>query len=157
MDNSQNKNSEGCFSVRKSRVIIFSAITVGILCSLFFCALIVIMLIYPNDTAVAGVFIGFGIFILLGLICIFIGFLLRRWEVRINGHDINYTPYIGKATQFTFDNISRVQSIPNSGWAGGIAEVKFYAGDKIVFTIGSSSKGFTELLSHLNEENISFS
>ena len=157
MDNSEKKNSINGFSVRKPRVLIFSSIIVGILCSLFFSALIVIMLIYPNDTATAGVFFGFGIFILLGLLCIFIGFLFRRWEIRFDDRDINYTPYIGKATQFTLDKITRVQSIPNSGWTAGIAEVKFYVGDKIVFTIGSSSRGFTELLSHLNDENISFS
>ena len=157
MDNTKKKNSDNGFSVRKPGVLIYLSIISGIICSLFFCALTVLMLIYPNDTAGAGVFAIFITFILLGFLCIFIGFLLRRWEVHINGRDINYTPYIGKATHFTFNDISRVQSIPNSGWAGGIAEVKFYVGDKIVFTIGSSSRGFTALLSHLNDENIVFS
>ena len=46
-----NSMSNVSFSVRKPRTLILMPIIVGIIEGLFFCALIVLMLIYPNDTA----------------------------------------------------------------------------------------------------------
>jgi len=152
-----NSMSNVSFSVRKPRALILMPIIVGIIEGLFFCALIVLMLIYPNDTADLGVFFVFFAFIILGILLIIMGFCNRRWEVHIEGRQINYTPHIGNAKQFTFDSISRVQSIHHSGLAIGIAEIKFYVGDKVVFAVESSSREFNTLLSHLNNENISFS
>ena len=147
--------SNDSFSVRKPRILVYLPIITGMIGALFFCALTVVMLIYPNDTVDVGTIFIFVAFILLCSFTVFVGFCNRRWEVRIDGRQINYTPHFGNAKQFTFDSISRIQSIHHSGWAIGIAEIKIYVGDKVAFTVGSSSRGFNTLLSRLEEENIS--
>jgi len=157
MDSPENNVINNHFSVRKPRVAIYLPIIMGIIDSLFFCSLTALMLIYPNETASIGVFSGFIAFILLGFLLIIIGFSNRRWEIRIDGHQINYTPLFGKAKQFTLDSFSRVQSISHDGWAIGIAEIRFYFGDKVVFAVKAASREFTTLLAHLENENISFS
>jgi len=88
---------------------------------------------------------------------VFIGFLLKRWEIRVDGHKLSYTSFTGKTEQYTFNSFSRVQSISHAGWAGSIAEIKFYIDDKNVMTVGSTFRGFNKLLSCLNNENIMFS
>jgi len=47
----------------------------GILCVLFFGAMIVLMSIFPNDTAEWWVYLIFSLFLLLGLILMLIAFL----------------------------------------------------------------------------------
>ena len=156
MEYSEKNVNEECFFVRKPRGLIFPLIISGMICSLFFSALIVLLIVYPNDTADTGVVLTFIAFILLGFFCIFCGFCLKRWKIHIDGNQIHYTPYIGGVREFTFDMISMVRSTSDPRWAAGISEIKVYTGDKIIFSVGRSSRGFDLLLSRLNNENISF-
>ena len=157
MDNSEKNISVKCFSVKKPKSIILLSIIVGIFGGLFSGTIIALMIAFPNDTTTFWVFFLFICFTLFSFSLVFIGFIFKRWEIKINGRQIKYTPLIGDEKQFTFDSFSKVQSISHPGWAVGIAEIKFYIGEKNVFTVGSSFRGFTMLLSHLNNNNVSFS
>ena len=157
MDHSDKNISEDSFSVHKPRSLVLLCIIVGIIGAIFSCSITVLMIIFPNDTADMWVYLIFIAFILLSFFLVLIGFLFKRWEIRIDGRQLRYTPFIGNTEQFTFESFSRVQSISHSGWVGGIAEIKFYVADKNVFTVGSTFRGFNKLLSCLNNENIEFS
>jgi len=157
MDNSEKNVNKDSFSVQKPKSIILLSIIVGIIGVLFSGTIIALMIIFPNDTTTFLVFFIFIFLTLFSFLLVFIGFLFKRWKVQIDGRQIKYTPFIGDEKQFTFDSFSKVQSISHSGFAVGIAEIKFYIGGKSVFTVGSSFRGFTTLLSHLDNENISFS
>ena len=157
MDYSYKNMGEGGFSIRRTRALVIVPIAVGIFCSLFFCAMIVLMTVFQNDTVDLGLLLVFVAFGILSMSLIFIGFIQKRWEIRIEGVQITYIPLFGDAKQFTFDEISRVQSVPFPGLHPSIAEIRFYVGDKKVFAVPSTCRGFQTLLICLNEKRISFS
>ena len=93
---------ENSFTIRHVKPIFW----LGVIDVIFFGAAIVLMTIFPNDTAHWVIYLIFSFFAALGFLLIF---SYRRWEVKIENNLITYTPLIGEKKSFTFENITRVK------------------------------------------------
>lgn len=60
---------------------------VGIICTAFFSCFMILMTVFPNDTAEPWVYVGFGLFVLLGLYLILESYL---WKIYIYKKDAYY-------------------------------------------------------------------
>lgn len=104
----QSKNKEAVMSsdnfiITPSKIILW----IGIISSLIFTALMVLMTIFPNDTAELWIYIIFGMFELLGIILIVYAI---RWQVKVENDNIYFTPFIGKQKSAAFSDIIRYKT-----------------------------------------------
>ena len=129
---------ENNFVLRQPKIFLW----VGIVCAAFFSALIVLVIIYSDENLVWWISLIFGSFAALGLYLIF---YCIRWEIKIEGNQISYTPFIGKKRQFTFDQITNVKYKPEK-------KITAFSGKKKLFTVDFFSKGFNVLAMRLKKE-----
>jgi hypothetical protein len=133
---------ENNFILRQPKLVLW----IGIICTLFFSALIVLMSIFPNNTAEWWVYLIFSLFVILGF---FLIFHCIRWELKIEVNQIIYTPFIGGKRLFTIDNIKRVK-LENG------QKIIAYDGNKKLFSVEYQCNGFNVLVSRLRKEQIPF-
>jgi hypothetical protein len=133
--------NENHFAVRQSKTVLW----IGIICTVFFCALIVLMIMFPNDTAEWWVFLVFSLAAVWGL-CIIL--YCVAWELRVEDNQITYSPFIGKKKSFPIDFITKIKFNGQ--------QIKAYAANKKLFTVDSSCRGYNILVFRLKNEQIPF-
>ena len=133
---------ENSFKVRQPMIFIW----IGIICALFFSALLVYSLIFPDDTTDWVVYLIFSIFAVLG---IFLTIYCIVWELRIEGDHIVYMPFVGIKRNYSLNSITRIKLYNNQ-------KVKAYAGEKKLFSVEPTSRGYNVLISRLKKEQIYF-
>jgi len=134
---------ENNFVIREPKIYLW----IGIICAFFFCGLIVLMYIFPNDTAEWWTYLVFALFGMLGF---YIIFYCVRWKLEIEGNRIIYTPFIGKKRLFTFDDIKKVKL------KNGQKIIAYGDNNKKLFAVEFTSKGFNILVPRLKKERIYF-
>lgn len=117
-------------------------IGVGVICSLFFAALFVLMTLFPNDTAEIWVGIVFIGFMLLGLLIIFASI---KWKVEIYKDYMIYFSILGRKYEFKYSEIKEVRLTQNS------LKIKT---DRKKFSIDAHAIGIDVILKRFNENNI---
>jgi hypothetical protein len=139
---SEKNMDEKYFLVRQSKVVLW----IGIICALFFFSLIILMTIFPNDTAewwIYPVFIVCSISgILMALYCI-------KWEIKIENDEIMYTPFFGKKKTFSIGSIKKIKSKNGQ-------QIKAYDEKGKLFSVESNCRGYNVLISRLKNEQIPF-
>ncbi len=123
-----------CFTVRQPRL----AVWVGICCMLLFGGFMVLMSIFPNETAVGWVYALFAAFTLLGL---FLVVYALRWGIEVDSNSLRYTPLFGSQKQVSLSQIERVVQF-NQG-------IKVYAGGHRLFTVEYNCIGYGLLCQRL--------
>lgn len=83
---------------------------IGCVCVLLFTGIIILMAIFPNDTAEWWVYLIMTIFVLLGL-CLITAHL--NWSVVINENDFVYRTFWRKTYQIEYTEITRIKSSEN--------------------------------------------
>ena len=157
---SEKDMNEYHFVVRASKVFLW----IGIVAALFFCALDILMMVLPGDTASLWIFVGFSLFAIAG-VCLIVYFIRR--ELRVEGTQIIFTPVIGKKKTFTFGSITKVKRTSPTGpeeinaYSGKITflsgeEIKVYSGKQKLFSASTFDRGYHVLVSRLQKEKIPF-
>jgi len=134
---------ENNFVLRQPKIFF----VIGVICAVFFCSLIVLMCIVSNDSAEWWVFLIFSSCAILGF---YIIFYCVKWELKIEGNQIIYTPFIGKKNSFAVSDIKKAK-LKN--------EQKIIAYDvnnKKLFAVEFTCNGFNVLVSRLKKEQIPF-
>ena len=134
---------ENKFVLRQPKIFFW----IGIICTIFFCALIVLMSIFPNDSAEWWIYLVFSLFVILGF---FLIFYCVRWELKIEGNQIIFKPFIGKKNLFTIDNIKKVK------FKNGQKIIAFNDNNNKLFSVEYTCNGFNVLVSRLKKEQVSF-
>ena len=137
---------ENHFVIRQPRVFLW----IGVICVLFFCALIVLMVVFSNETTVWWVYLGFSFFVALGL---FLMIYCITWELRIDDNQIEYCSFVGMKKVFTFQNVTRVEL---KSMQNGMQQIKAYDGKEKLFATDSNCRGYNVLISRLKKEQIPF-
>lgn len=138
---------ERCFIVRPPRTMIW----LGLVCALFFGALIVLMTIFPNDTTDWWVYLIFSLFTLGGsaiiIFCIF-------WKLEIVENEFHYVPFLGQRKIFRFDEIKKCKvkhrGTPNES-------IRLYSETRKLMTIDMNYRGYNILIRRLQQAGIPFS
>ena len=133
---------ESNFKVRQP--IIF--LIVGIICAVLFSAITIYTAIFPDDTMEWWIYFIFSLFAVLG---IFITIFCLIWEIRIENENIIYTPFFGAKRNYCIKNITKVKLFNNK-------KIKVYSGDKKLFSIEPTSKGYNVFISRIKKEQIVF-
>ena len=134
---SEKKMDENHFTVRAPRIYLL----VSILGILFWCALLILMTMFSNDTADLMTYGIFALFLLLG---IWLFIYCISWKVRVDDDQIMYSPFIGIKKNFTISSITRVKV--------RYGELKVYSGNKKLFAVGSIANGHKVLAARLQKE-----
>jgi len=134
---------ENNFVLREPKIYLW----IGIICTVFFCGLIVLMCIFPNDTAEWWTYLVFALF---GILGIYIIFYCVRWKLEIEGNQIIYTPFIGKKRSFIFSDIKKIKL------KNGQKIIAYGDNNKKLFAVEFTSNGFNILVSRLKKERIYF-
>lgn len=140
---SEKNMDENNFVLRQPKIFIW----IGVICAIFFCVLIVLMSVFPNDTAEWWVYLVFSFFVILGF---FLIFYCVKWELRIEDNQIIYTPFIGKKIIFTIGNIKKAKL------KNGQKIIAYDDKNKKLFSVEYTCNGFNVLVSRLRREQISF-
>jgi hypothetical protein len=135
------------FVIKQPKVIMW----LGVGCVLVFGAFLVIMSIFPNDTADWWVYVIFVLFTLSGA---FMVLFCIGWEVKIIGNDIYYKSFFKNKSVFTFDDISCVEmKNPESPFK----TIKLYSNTrKKLLTIETICSGSNVFIKRLQQKNINF-
>ena len=133
---------ENHFSVQQPKIFLW----IGIICVAFFCALIVLMTLFPNDTAEWWVYVIFSFFVLLGL---FLIIYCSTWKLQIENDQIVYCPFFGIKRNFLITSITNIKTYNGQ-------KIKAYIDDKKIFTIEYTAKGYGVLISRLKNEQMPF-
>ncbi|MCL2294144.1 MAG: hypothetical protein FWC36_04685 [Spirochaetes bacterium] len=118
----------------------------GILCTLLGGASLVHIIFFANYTiqlwiyVLCSLFLGFGLFLII---------YHAIWEVRVDGDQIIYIPLAAKKQVIIFNAITRVK-INKDG------EIMVYDGDKTLFSVKETCKGYNIFISRLEREKIKF-
>jgi len=139
---------ENNFIMRQPKLFMW----VGIVCMLVFGALIIYMSIFPNDTAEWWVFLGFFVFVLLGLLLVLVYII---WEIKIEGENI-YCKFLLRRKNFSFSDITKVRIKNPNPQNDQYQQAILYAGTKKILTIESFCRGYSILIKRLKKENIHF-
>jgi len=132
--------NENHFIVRQSILYLLA----GVICTLFFSAITVWAILFPNDTAEWWVFLIFSLSIILGLYLLIYSI---KWKIKIDDEHIVYTPFFGKKIDLTFKEITKVKIQRNN-------KMEVYTSEKKVFSIEYNTKGYNILLSRFKTEQI---
>jgi len=135
------------FTVRQPRTMIW----LGLVCTLFFGALIVLMTVFPNDTVDAWAYLIFSLFTLGGsVIIIFCTF----WKLEIIENELRHVPLFGRRKTFRFDEIEKIRmkhrNTPNEG-------IRLYSETRKLATIEMNCRGYNVLIRRLQQAGILFS
>jgi hypothetical protein len=140
--NSEKDMNDKCFSVRQSKIVLW----VGIVCALFCFSLIILMTIFPNDSASWWVYLIFISFSSLGismvLYCI-------KWELKIEYDQLTYTTFLGKKKTFSMASIQKIKL--KSG-----PQIIAYGEKGKLFSADFNCRGYNVLISRLRSEQIPF-
>ena len=139
--NMGSKEDKQHFSVRQTRLLFWT----GTVCCLFFCALLVLITLYPNDTSTWEIYFSFLGFVVASLSLMIWG---TRWEININSSQIKYTPFLGKTKVFTISQITKVWQDTATSWGPSQKPlaIKIYDGDKRLFTVHNHTRKFNMLI-----------
>jgi hypothetical protein len=121
-------------------------LVVGIICAVFFLALLILMTIFPNDTAEWWVYLVFSLFVLLGLS---LTFYCATWKIEIDENQIQYSPFPWVKRQFLFTDITKVKNQNQQ-------QIKVYSADKIILKVDWNCRGFNVFKERLEKEQILF-
>ena len=141
--------------IDESRIIIRqgrATMWVGIICMLFWAALIVFMTIIPNDTATLWVYATFVAFFLLGA-----GITLAYffYEIKVDGNEIHRRSSFGKTKVFNFKSIkSAIEKQHPSNKKQKSLDI--YSETELLFTVESNCIGYDIFVSRLQSEGIEF-
>ena len=133
----EKKMDENHFTVRQSRIFLL----VGVLGTLFGCAMLILMTLFPNGTADLWVY---GVFIFYTIMCLFLFVYCISWKIRVDDDQIMYSPFIGIKKNFTISSITRVKI--------RYGELKVYNGNKKLFAVSSMANGHKVLAARLQRE-----
>ena len=136
---SESSMNESNFALRQPKIFLW----IGIIGTVF---LTVCMIIFPNDTGEWWVYLIFSLSVALGLWLII---YCLKWELNIKDNEIIYSPFIGKKKLLTMNNITRVK------YKNGQKLIAF-DGQKKLFSVEFSCRGFNVLVSRLKNEQIHF-
>ena len=143
----KNKEMDICsFTISQGKVVTW----IGIIGAMVFLALIVLMTIFPNDTAALWVYIVFSAFILLG---VYIAVYSVSWEVNVTGNEIRLRALFKKTKTFTFDQIKtvKVRTHPNYG---NQTKLVLYSDTEKLMYVESHCIGYDLFLTRLQNEGI---
>ncbi|WNY28433.1 hypothetical protein MmiEs2_06180 [Methanimicrococcus stummii] len=135
---SEKKMDDYNFTVRQPRVYL----AVSILGILFgFLMLILMTIVFPNDTADLWVYLFFLLYLAFSLLffiyCI-------SWKVHVENDQISYSPFAGINKNFAISDITNVKI--------RYGELKAYSGNKKLFSVAAMSNGYKKLASRLQKE-----
>jgi len=134
------------FVVRPPRTMIW----IGFVCALFFGALIVLMTIFPNDTADWWVYLIFSLIVLGGSAMILYSIF---WKLEIIEDKLRYVPLLRRAKAFRFDMIKKVrmkhQNTPNES-------IRLYSEIEKLVTIEVNYRGYKVLVKRLQQAGVPF-
>jgi len=125
----------------------------GVISSLFWSALIILMTLFPNDTADYWVYLVFTLFLLLGVWFIWISV---AWRVQIEGENIQSRNYFFRTQRFTIKSIARVKTKKSKN-QNQFDEVTLYSkdGEELLY-LSPFYSGFREFMERLKQEKIEF-
>lgn len=115
-----------------------SELIAGIVGILFFSVILLMMILFPNDSADFLVFLGFGIFMAMGIVLI-LSWLI--WRVEYDDEVFVYHSKLGHKTTVPYSSISKIKLTPDA--------IHLYVNHRR-YTIYRKSKdvdGFLEILS----------
>jgi len=135
------------FAVRQPKL----NLCVGIIGMLFFGALIVLMSIFPNDTAQWWVYLLFSLFVVLGA---FLTVYNLFWNIIVKNEIISCHSLLKRTKTFTFDAIKEVKmkyhDIDNKRHYNGIVyEIILYSDKSKLIAVDSACKNFDVFVSCL--------
>ena len=133
---------ENYFKVRQPMIFLW----IGIMCTLLFSALIVYFSIFPDGTTDWMVYTIFSIIAVLGIFLIIYCII---WELRIEGDQIVYIPFAGIKRNYSINSITRIKLYNNQ-------KIEAYAGEKKLFSVEPTSRGYNVLISRFKREQIFF-
>lgn len=134
------------FVIRQSKIIMW----LGIVCIIFFGACLVLMSLFPNDTAVLWVYLVFIMFIIFGAL---LALFSIYWEIRVTGNEIRFSSIFSRGKTFTFADIHRVKlKNPTSPYQ----YIIIYSRTKRLLRVESTSIGYNILVDRLKQEQITF-
>lgn len=115
---------------------------VGIVDVVFFLGLVILMWLFPNDTAEPWIFAVFGAFALLGAVLI-VACLL--WRIEYNDVTFNYRSWLGNRTTIPYSSISRIKQSSSSPYNTAY----LYTGKKrySIYPYGIGAKAFLKEVS----------
>ena len=122
-----------------------SLIWIGGASSLFFGALIVIMTIFPNDTATWHAYVGFSFFVVLG---VFLIVCSLRLKIRVVNDLIYVRPLFGRTKTFNFSEIEWVRL--------GMHGIAAYSDTSKMFSVGFIELGSNLMVQKLESKGIPF-
>jgi len=124
----------------------------GMLCTLLCIVLIVLLTIYPSDSAPWWVYLAFVFFAGVGVTITLYG---KKWEVRASGNEIHITTLFGRTKTYTFDSITQIKSIVPENIIGqynaDMSNIIIYSGDESILSMSWYYKGYKPFLDRLLE------
>ena len=88
-----------------------SELIVGIVVTLFFIAILLMMILFPNDSADFWTFIGISLFMTLGIAIIIPWFI---WKVEYNDEMFIYRNKWGRKTTVLYSRINKIKLMPDA-------------------------------------------
>lgn len=137
------------FIIRKPKTIMW----LGIICALFFGALIALMIVFPNDTVEWRIYLIFGAFAFIG---ISLAAHCALWKVEIDGNELRHSSLLKRTRVFTFDNIKKFEI---KGQNTPYENVVLYSEGKKLLSVEKNCRGYDMLIARLRQqafENNSF-
>lgn len=115
-----------------------SELIAGIVVTLFFSVILLMMVLFPNDTGDFWVFLGFSLFMTMGIVII-LSWLI--WKVEYNDKVFVYRSKLGHKTTVPYSSINKVKLTQN-------ALLLYSNGRRYTFYKNSKGEaGFLEVLS----------
>jgi len=141
-----NKNMDrNDFTVRQPKILMW----LFIILTLALGAVIVLMSIFPNDTAELWVYLTFASFF---LSCAVFAAYFLSWQMRVKGNEIRFSCWFMRTKKFTFDDITE---IPEKDFVPYInaqyPKTVLYLKNKKLLTIYSYYIGYDMFMSRLYE------
>jgi len=127
------------FEVRQSA----GTLLIGIICAIFFSFLIALAKFTNNETATIWVYLIFSFFTFMGILLMI---YYKMWKLKVENNQISYFPFFGRNKFFTVDSITKVRKKEE--------KIIVFSGDKELFSVESSCRGFDALIARLKKERI---
>ena len=124
----------------------FAFLLMSIICTILFGALTIYTAIFPDDTMEWWIYLIFSLFTVSGL---FMTIYCLSWEINIENENIVFSPFLGFKRNYTINNITKVKLFNNK-------KIKVFSGEKKLFSVEPTSKGYNILISRLKKEQINF-
>ncbi|MDV0446127.1 hypothetical protein MmiAt1_17430 [Methanimicrococcus sp. At1] len=135
---SEKKMDDNNFTVRQPKVYLLISI-LGVLFG--FLMIILMTVVFPNDTADLWVYLFFLLYV---VFCLIFFIYCVSWKVQVEDDKILYSPFAGINKNFAVSDITNVKM--------RYGELKAYSGNKKLFSVGSMTNGYKKLASRLQKE-----